>query len=389
MTHVEDCGGKHAFMAKVYQDVKSKASFSSEKKLLKEVKDLGRGDITPKDVKDFLSTQKSHTRHGVVPHLYRKRIVIVGKPGSLLSSDLADVTNIKDSNDGFCFLALFIDCFSRKLDIIPIRNKMGGTVSRVLNNHLEKSRLNYTHLWVDLGKEYYNRHVNKVCEKHGIIMYSVHNSKVKAAYAERALRTIKTKLYKMFTHFNSYNYTKYLDDVVASYNMSPHRGLMGMTPNQVHEMTDAKLLRELTRQMIRQKHSNYGTINRRRWQLDLSRKDLLQRGTYVRILENKAEQVFNKSYLPIFSEEIFVVDKVNRECDPITYSLKDLNNEDILGVVYRNELKKTKLPSTYDIEKVVRRKICKKTGRKLALVKFLGYSDKFNEWIPNENVERI
>ena len=379
---------KYNILANLYHNVKSNASFSSERKLLKAAREFKK-DITLKDVKTFLQTQKAHTRHGNVPHTYRKRIVIINAPGKLLSSDLADMSNIKDYNEGYRYLAFFIDCFSRKLDIIALKNKLGVTMAKALDEHLRGSGQNYTHLWVDLGTEYYNSHVKKICSKHNVTMYSVHNNRVKAAYAERAIRSIKSKLYKIFTHFNTYNYTRYLKDVLDAYNNGPHKGLMGMTPNYVHGITDKKLLAELTEKMTRQKITNYGSINRRRWQLDLSHRDVLAEGTHVRLLTNKAEQIFNKSYEAIYTQEVFIVDSIRKEGGVIAYSLKDLQGEPILGIAYRNELKQASLPTHYEIEKVIRRKLCKKTNKQLALVKYMGYSDKFNQWIPAENVVGI
>jgi len=53
------------------------------------------------------------------------------------------------------------------------------------------------------------------------------------------------------------------------------------------------------------------------------------------------------------------------------------------GSFDENELQKTK-QEIYRIEKVLRKKII--SGVEHALVKWMGYSDKFKEWIPTENL---
>jgi hypothetical protein len=53
------------------------------------------------------------------------------------------------------------------------------------------------------------------------------------------------------------------------------------------------------------------------------------------------------------------------------------------GSFDENELQKTK-QEIYRIEKVLRKKII--SGVEHALVKWMGYSDKFNKWIPTENL---
>jgi hypothetical protein len=48
---------------------------------------------------------------------------------------------------------------------------------------------------------------------------------------------------------------------------------------------------------------------------------------------------FEKSSLRRWVKEIFIVDKVLIN-DPVTYTLKDKNNENISGIFYREELQK-------------------------------------------------
>ena len=72
---------------------------------------------------------------------------------------------------------------------------------------------------------------------------------------------------------------------------------------------------------------------------------------------------------------MFVVDKVNLT-KPVTYNVVDLLGEKVEGSFYEKELQKAK-QQTFRIEKVVKRD----NKKKKALVKWKGYSDKFNSWI--------
>ena len=63
-------------------------------------------------------------------------------------------------------------------------------------------------------------------------------------------------------------------------------------------------------------------------------------GDRVRI--SKFKNIFAKGYPPNWSKEIFIVDKIN-DTVPNTYNLKDLNDEEIIGSFYDQELQKTKL----------------------------------------------
>ena len=72
---------------------------------------------------------------------------------------------------------------------------------------------------------------------------------------------------------------------------------------------------------------------------------------------------------------MFVIDKVNLT-KPVTYNIVDLLGGKIEGSFYEKELQKAK-QQTFRIEKVVRRDNKKKNS----LVKWKGYSDKFNSWV--------
>ena len=71
----------------------------------------------------------------------------------------------------------------------------------------------------------------------------------------------------------------------------------------------------------------------------LSSKPRFKVGDKVRISKYK-RMVFDKGYTPNWTEEIFLVDKI-QSTNPITYRLKDLNNEEIQGSFYEPELLKT------------------------------------------------
>ena len=97
-------------------------------------------------------------------------------------------------------------------------------------------------------------------------------------------------------------------------------------------------------------------------------------GDKVRISKYK-RQVFDKGYTPNWTEELFIVDKIN-PTKPITYSIVDLMGEEIKGTFYKQELQKAK-QQTFRIEKVIKRD----NKKKMALVKWIGYPDKFNSWV--------
>ena len=75
-------------------------------------------------------------------------------------------------------------------------------------------------------------------------------------------------------------------------------------------------------------------------------------GDHVRI--SKYKNTFAKGYLPSWSEEVFVVNKVQNTV-PWTYLINDLNGEETKGSFYEKELQKID-QKEFRIEKVIRKK---------------------------------
>ena len=127
------------------------------------------------------------------------------------------------------------------------------------------------------------------------------------------------------------------------------------------------------------KKSNEGTVHFNLYgdMKQVTSKPKFKVGEKVRISKYK-RNIFDKGYTPNWTEELFIIDKI-QYTNPMTYELKDLNNEEIKGSFYEPELLKAK-QDVFRIDKVIRRDYKKKQ----ALVKWKGYSDDFNSWTPLE-----
>ena len=114
---------KTNLLKSIYENEKNIASFSGPKRLYSEAK-KHRNDITLSDVKSYLKYQDSYTMHGNVPHRFYKAPVHVSAPGVILCADLADVGDkIKSHNKNLRYLLFLLDCFSRKLHVVALKDK--------------------------------------------------------------------------------------------------------------------------------------------------------------------------------------------------------------------------------------------------------------------------
>ena len=205
--------------------------------------------------------------------------------------------------------------------------------------------------------------MKELLEKNNITLYLTKNEG-KSSVCERWNRTIKTKMWKQSLQGNT-QYLDILPKILKQYNNTKHSSIK-MTPVEASKKKNESTVY----------YNLYGDMKQ------LSSKPKFKVGDKVRISKYK-RKVFDKGYTPNWTEERFLVGKI-QSTNPITYRLKDLNNEEIQGSFYEPEL----LPAKQDvfrIEKVIRGDYEKKQ----ALVKWLGYSDDFNSWIPLSKLQDL
>jgi len=126
---------------------------------------------------------------------------------------------------------MVLDIFSKYGWIILLKMKTGLEVSKAFQIIFKENKPQM--LWVDKGKEYYNKNVLDLLAKNDVKIYATENEE-KSSVCERWNRTTKTKMYKQFTTQNNTVYIAILAKILSSYNNSKHRSI-GMTPSLVRE----------------------------------------------------------------------------------------------------------------------------------------------------------
>ena len=110
-----------------------------------------------------------------------------------------------------------------------------------------------------------------------------------------------------------------------------------------------------------------------------------QVGDRVRI--SKAKRIFEKSYLPNFTEEMFTVYKRFSRQVPV-YKLKDDAGEILDGTFYEAELQKVnKEDDVCRVEKGLHKR--KRKGVVEYFVKWKVYPDKFNSWVAESDISKL
>jgi hypothetical protein len=232
---------------------------------------------------------------------------------------LVDLSALSKYNNNYRYLLNVIDAFSRYAWSAPLKHKAGKSVVIALAK-LFQVRKPIT-IQSDKSIEFVNATVQQYLKREGIEFHTTHNPDIKGAVIERSNRTLKTRMYKFFTKFNTYRYLDALSDRVTSYNRVLH-STMGMAPDRVSPTNVYTVWQRVNRLQAR---IPVGQVK-------------FNVGDHVGISKQKV--LFAKGYEQTYSADIFRVTQVIQRKPQPVYQLTDLQDRPIEGMFYNYELVK-------------------------------------------------
>ena len=356
----------NALLKRLYYDTRQPAAYTAPVA-------LHRTTVTSKTrpgkakVQGWLNTQDTYTLHKPVRYNFPRRRVRVGGIDHQWQADLVDVARLSKENDGYKFLLTVIDVLSKYAWVLPLKDKTGRSLVEAFELIFDEGRVP-DRLQTDKGTEFLNRVFQGFLKKRDVKHFTTHNVETKASIAERFNRTLKTRMWRYFTHKDTHHYLDVLPNLVRAYNHSHHRSI-GRSPVSVSDKNVGEVL-----------HTLYGGDTRGGVKAVVK----FHAGDLVRI--SKARRTFKKGYLPNWSEELFTVSR-RRGTNPPVYVVKDYRGDELEGTFYEPELQRVvKTDDVYKIETVLDERV--RGGVKEMLVKWLGYPATFNSWILKSNVQR-
>ena len=354
------------YLTQLYYNPKPAGALGEVERLYRDVKKDGKYAISRAQLKKWLMKQDTYTLHKPARRHYKRNRVIVGGIDELWQMDLADMQTMAAENDGYRYLLVCIDVFSKYLWVIPLKTKTGPALVMAFKKILESGR-KPEKIQTDQGTEFFNKHFKDLMKEEEIHLYNTYNE-TKASVVERVIRTLKTRMWRYFTAKKTMRYIEVLQDLVDSYNRSKHRSIQ-KKPINVTQKNEREVW-----------HTLYGEREK-----EGPVKYKFEVGDQVRI--SKMKRIFEKGYLPNFSKEIFTVSQQIPRHPPV-YKLKDYDQEELSGTFYNEELQKViKEDDVYEVEKILKKR--GKGKNREVYVKWLGYPAKFNSWIPASEVKDI
>lgn len=337
----------------VYYDVTNPGCFSGVENLLREAKKLDN-KITKKNVVEFLEKQPTYGLHKTYRRRFRRNKTKSAGIDVSWQADLADMTKLKHYNSNFQYILVCTDVFSRFGFAIPIKNKTPDNVVTAFKTIMKTDRMPWR-LTTDQGSEFKGK-FQEFLRKNDI-QHNYSKSEVKCAVAERFIRTLKSRIWKYFTAYNTKRYIDILPKILESINRSPNRTI-GLAPSTITTKNEQEI-----------------------WDMMNERKPKTPRfkvGDKVRVLVSKG--FMSKGYTHNFTTEIYQISKVLKRRTPC-YKIRDIDR-----VFYEQQL--VKVVDEKRVEKI--KKLLKsetRNGQLYHLVKFV--NRKKPTWIPNSKLVSI
>ena len=268
-------------------------------------------------IAQFLRTNHVHSTHRrIVKKIFPRRRIITQFPFQIFQADLIEYPrrDYTYANNGYRFILILIDCFSKMVYASPVKRKNANYMSEAFESIFTKFDKFPNSIITDQGLEFYNAAVQGVFRKYGIHHYHTKTkTKWKAAMAERVIRTLKSRMEKYFYKNNSKRWIDFLPQLIRNYNSTPHRTI-GMPPDQVTDNNSESIYKRV-----------FGNTN-------LKVIPRLRKGDIVRILLEKS--LFDKGYKQNWSEDLYTISNVIQKGGVVWYKLEDQRHKRLAGIRY-------------------------------------------------------
>jgi len=291
---------------RLYTRKGGKAAFGSVANLVK------ASGISKDVVEKFLASKETFTQFHQAKRKFKRMTATARFINDIWCIDLAYMDKLAAENKGVMYLFVAVDLFSRYVRVQPMKSKTAKEAKKALSNMKTYPKK----IWVDQGTEFAGV-FKQYCKALGIHVYHTF-SDTKAAYAERAIQSLKNVIYRYMEDSGTYRYIDHLQSFVGTLNSRVNRST-GIPPNKIKNTDFLRVL-----------------YNKPQATKKPSKKFSL--GDLVRI--SKVDLPFRKGYKPQFTKEIFKICKYATVKPIVTYMLEDMSGEVIKGKFYESELMK-------------------------------------------------
>ena len=328
-----------------------------------------KGKLALDFIQDALTYSDTYGLHREYkrPRVYNPYFAYIRRKN--FQADLITVASLREANDNISYLNLIIDTFTRKIWVIPQKDKTAETTCDALKSWLETIEQDShpnKQLLTDAGREYVNNKTKRLFLEYNV-QHDITRNILKASIAERCNRSIQILIYKYLTEKGEERYIDALPALIRSYNNRVHRSLGLHSPNFADKRKNELLIRGL--------HARrYAERQRRKKKLRFRRGDKVRVKTY-----GTGISTVRRAYLQQFKGELFTVETINTTLPIPMYNIRSMDTDELIeGGFYAGELQKVSGDS-FKIEKVLRRR--GQGENEEYFVKWKYFGPRWNSWV--------
>lgn len=313
-------------------------------------------------VRSELTQNDAYVLNKPIVQNYPTRSVIVHRRDEQWQADLLDCNYYKAENDGYRYILVVVDVFSKYAWFFKLKKKEPAEVVEAFKKIFQSGRKPWK-LQTDDGNEFKGSFLT-LLEREGVEKFSS-KSQFKASVVESLNRTLRNYLARLYTVTGKFNWTQHLEDLNHNYNHTPH-ATIGMTPVEASRKENEEIVLDRLRGIWNSVEK--GPIR-------------FKVGDYVRF--SNIPGVFSKTdKTPKWLYEVFTVSEV-LPTYPVSYRIKDSSGEEFDSIFYNQELTKSGPPNPdkpLKIDKILARE--KRNGEDWIKVRYQGLGAKYDDWIP-------
>ena len=219
--------------------------------------------------------------------------IIALNPLDTIQIDLTFMDKFGKYNEGYNYILLAIDVFSRFIWAEPLKTKGMKEIVRAME-YIPKPNCFVS----DNGGEFVGSEFQKLCDKEGIIHQTVLKGDHHAlGIIDRMTRTLKNYLYKGFIANDNVKWKTELARIVEIYNETPNSGIYNYTPNEAFHSKSARIvLQTINTELQGGKHVGTFAVG-----------DFVR----IRLLDQKSGDKFKRGFTPKWSSEIYKIEDLD------------------------------------------------------------------------------
>lgn len=345
---------------------KHASAFAGARAMYHDLRAHGDYNTSYKQLANLLGKIPTYAQHLRISRLIRHRSIDLNiGVGETLQADIAEMPEDEDAEAAdpkavkpYTKILIAVDPFDNYLFAKAQKTKTMTETTTSMKAIIDENKLNDLKiLGTDAGTEFTGKMFQAMLKKKNIkhhIFTGVH----KAFQAERAIRTLKSRLYRSLRHQFTENWVERLDAVVAAINFSPSRGINNMVPAEVNDPSFNVEIRE-GRQLVRDKEEKY---------LPPVPKRTFKVGDYVYRDFGAKNSPFYKGY-DFARGQIYAVYSKDDSKFPTTYKLIDRRPQNPViqpGIFYASQLRAAPDPNkiVFPIEEILGERYSKRAKKK-------------------------